>query len=184
MGWPASSFCGSAASPPRRRLRRRCLAAAVSPTCRCFVRRRRQVGDGCIKVRWRRCGVAATWEGGVMVEDLATSMEVEWHRPRIRGGGCLGVFPGRWIFFVFKSSSSELVAPAALQRLLRRFRRWTRAPSAPWWMSSGGLVLRRLRRRGLCALEDPEGDDGVTQRRALFSPCFFFACICSCNAPF
>ena len=128
---------------------------------------------------WRRCGAAAAWEGGVMVEDLATSVEVEWHRPRIWGGGCLGVVPGRWIFFDFRSSSSELVVSAALQRLRAR------VSSVPWRTASGGCVLRRLWRWRSRVLEGPEVEDGVTQRwRSLYSPCFFFACICSCNVPF
>ena len=110
-------------------------------------------------VWWWRCGDAAVEEGGVQAVDLG-----RW--PRIWSGRCSGQVPGRWSCFSFRSSSSELVAAAALQGL----RTWcssvlgARSPDGRRW--SFVLVLREV-------------EDGVTLQCRLY-PLFFFACNCCC----
>ena len=145
------------------------MAAGASPFCRCFLRRRRWFGDGCTDRRWRSCGAAAVWGCGVQVADLVTSVEVVRGRwPQIWVGGCLGVVPGRWFFFVFKSGSSELVSSAAPFRL----RAWS--SSDLWMAASGGCGLRRLGRWRSSALEGLVVEDGATQQwRLCISPVVF-----------
>ena len=178
MGWPPSSFCWAAASPrSRRRLLRRRLAAALP--CRHFLRCR-----WVARVWWSGdlqggLEVAAADADEVVVEDPAVSDEAGWHRPRIWGGWSLGVFPSRWFFFAFKSSSSELVAPAAHQRLRAR------SSSVPVEWGAGGLFLRRLRRWRAGVIRALVVVDGLLQLFFLLLPlCFFGVCIRSCKVSF
>jgi hypothetical protein len=111
----------------------------------------------------------------VLLEDLATSGEVVWRWPQIRSSWSLGQVPGRWFFFVLRSSSVELVDTAVLRRL------WARSSSAPW-MRASGACFRRLRRWRLCVAELLEACNGGVQLCCLLYPSsFFFACIRWCN---
>jgi hypothetical protein len=149
VGWSASSFWCSAASPPWRRPRRRSQAAGTSQLVRLFLRRRRRARDGCTGGRSGRCKAAAASACGVLVEDLALVPDPEWLE--------LGAGPRPMFDFVLKSSSVELVVAAALRRL------WARSSSAPWvWAPRG--CLRRLRRWRLRAAVLLEVGDGGAQR--------------------
>jgi hypothetical protein len=166
VGWSASSFWCSAASPPRRRPRRRFQAAGTSQLVRLFLWRRRRARDGCTGGRTGRCKAAAASACGVLVEDLATSGEVVWRWPQIRSGSSSGQVPGRCSTFVLRSSSVELVDAAAFRRL------WARSSSAPWVRAPRGC-LRRLRRWRLRATVLLEVGDGGAQRCCpLFFPGF------------
>ena len=175
-GWPASSFWSPAAPPPRRRPRRCPRAAGASPFCRRFLRLQRQFGDECAGGRWWWCEAAAVRGSGVQAVDLATSGEVGRCWPQIRRGRCLGRVPGRRTISAFRSSSTELVVDAALLRL----RAWS--SSAPGCRSPASCFLRRLRRWRSSWLRFLEAEDGVSQQCcSLYPPCFFFACIWTCN---
>ena len=163
-GRPPSLFCWAAASPRFRcRLRRRRMAAA-SPGRR-FLRRRWWVRGWCLGGRKGGFKTAASQVRGKKVEDL-------WCRPQIWCSLSSGCAPGRCSFFVVRSSSSELVALAALQRLLAR------GSAAPVLVDLGGWSLRRLRRRSVRASGDLEDEDGVSELRCSLFP--LFACACTC----
>ena len=178
-GWPASLFCGSAASPPWRRPRRRSLVAGASLFCCRSFRRRWQAGDEWAGGRRRRCEAAAAGWCGVLVVDLATSGEVVRRRPRSRAEDAWGVPPadGR------HPSSDPARRSWWLLRLINAFGQgapllhgcelWAVAFSLvsgdggrPCW-SSSRLKTASCSSDDLCIL--------------LF---LFFACIRLCNPPF
>ena len=125
-GWPASSFCSSASSPPRRRLRRRPKGAGASPSCRCFFWPRRRAGGEWVHGRswWWRCEATAAWWCGVWEGDRrrrpgSGAGEAWGHGP----GRCATTVsdPARWSWWMTRLSDAfGLGAPLLHGRELRR----------------------------------------------------------------